>query len=113
MVTGAVGYGLAILAGGSPWLVVGAFAVIAIGSEGFMPAFWPIPTGFLTESAAAAAIGLINSSGNMGGFAGPFILGYASTRTHSFVGGLAVLAASLVLGAVCVLLVRNHRPAGQ
>ena len=64
-------------------------------------------------TAAAAAIGLINSSGNMGGFAGPFILGYASTRTHSFVGGLAVLAVSLVLGAVCVLLVRNHRPAGQ
>ena len=42
-----------------------------------------------------------------------YILGYASTRTHSFVGGLAILAASLVLGAVCVLAVRNHRPAGQ
>ena len=109
MVTGAVGYGLAILAGGSPWLVVGAFTIIAIGSEGFMPAFWPIPTGFLTESAAAAAIGLINSSGNMGGFAGPFILGYASTTTNSFVGGLAVLSVSLVLGAVCVLSVRNHQ----
>ena len=60
-----------------------------------------------------AAIGLINSSGNMGGFAGPFILGYASTTTNSFVGGLAVLSVSLVLGAVCVLSVRNHQPVGS
>jgi len=33
--------------------------------------FWAVPTAFLTESAAAASIGLINSLGNLGGFVGP------------------------------------------
>jgi D-galactonate transporter len=109
MVAGGIGYVLVILAGGHPLLVVAAFCLVAAGVDGFMPAFWPLPTSFLTESAAAAAIGLINSFGNLGGFVGPFILGYVRTQTNSFDIGLALLAVSMVLGAACVLSVRANR----
>jgi sugar phosphate permease len=108
MVLGGVGYVLVIIAGGNPLLVVAAFCVVAAGVDGYFPGFWPLPTAFLTESAAAASIGLINSFGNLGGFVGPYILGYVRTATNSFNIGLALLAVSMVLGAACVLSVRSH-----
>jgi len=109
MVLGGIGYVLVIMAGGNPLLVVAAFCVVAAGVDGYFPGFWPLPTAFLTESAAAASIGLINSFGNLGGFVGPYILGYVRTATNSFNVGLACLAVSMVLGAVCVLSVRSHK----
>ena len=109
MVLGGIGYVLVIMAGGHPMLVVAAFCVVAAGVDGVFPGFWPIPTTFLTESGAAAAIGLINSFGNLGGFVGPYILGYVRTATSSFNIGLALLAVSMALGAICVLSVRSHR----
>ena len=110
-----------------PLLLSGAFLFMAIrmGSNialsmlcfvgvggayfGFHPAFWPVPTEFLTESAAAASIGLINSVGNLGGFVGPFIVGYLLTRTNSFRAGLSFLVGSFLASAILMLLVRAHR----
>jgi len=57
--------------------------------------FWPIPTQFLSESAAAAGIGMINSVGNLGGFVGPMIMGSLVTRTQSFAAGMLYLVGSL------------------
>ena len=83
--------------------------VIAGGSfYGFQPVFWAVPTRFLTESAAAASIGLINAVGNLGGFAGPMVVGYLATRTHSFSAGLLYLVASLFLSGVLMLAVGRH-----
>jgi ACS family tartrate transporter-like MFS transporter len=107
MLLGAGGYLLVVLAGANPLLVVAAFCVVAAGADGYFPGFWPLPTAFLTESAAAASIGLINLVGNMGGFVGPYILGYVRTATNSFNIGLGLLSFSMVLGAACVLSVRK------
>jgi ACS family tartrate transporter-like MFS transporter len=107
MILGAAGYILVVLAGANPLLVVAAFCVVAAGADGYFPGFWPLPTAFLTESAAAASIGLINLVGNMGGFVGPYILGYVRTATNSFNIGLGLLAFSMVIGAACVLSVRK------
>ena len=51
---------------------MGAFAAIAI---------WTLPTGFLTGSAAAGGIALINSIGNLGGFVGPYAIGWIKDAT--------------------------------
>jgi nitrate/nitrite transporter NarK len=67
--------------------------------------FWAVPTQFLSESAAAASIGLINAIGNLGGFVGPMVIGYLATRTHSFSPGLLYLVASLFLSGMFMLLV--------
>jgi ACS family tartrate transporter-like MFS transporter len=77
---------------------------------GFLGGFWALPTSFLTGTAAAASIGLINSIGNLGGFAGPYIVGYISNKTGSFRGGLMVLSGSAVLAAGIIL---SLREAGQ
>jgi ACS family tartrate transporter-like MFS transporter len=113
MILGAAGYLLVVAGGANPWLVVVAFCVVAAGADGYFPGFWPLPTAFLTESAAAAAIGLINSFGNLGGFVGPYILGSVKTATNSFNVGLMLLSLSMVIGAGCVLAVRHAAGTAQ
>jgi MFS transporter, ACS family, tartrate transporter len=71
----------------------------------FHPCFWVVPTAFLTESAAAASIGLINSLGNLGGFVGPLMMGYLVHRTRSFTAGLLYLVGSLCLSGILMLAV--------
>jgi MFS transporter, ACS family, tartrate transporter len=57
---------------------------------------------------AAAGIALINSVGNIGGFVGPYLLGYLSDRTHSFTSGLMFIGAVLACGGVLALAVRDE-----
>jgi ACS family tartrate transporter-like MFS transporter len=97
---------LGFAAGDSVTLAVVAFSIVAAGALAYLPSFWAMPTAFLTESAAAASIGLINSFGNLGGFVGPYLVGYIRTATGSFTVGMLCLAASLLGGAVMVLFIR-------
>jgi ACS family tartrate transporter-like MFS transporter len=69
--------------------------------------FWALATGTLRGVGAAAAIALINSMGNTGGFVGPYLLGAVNEATHRFTGGLFVIAAMLVVCGSLVLLVRD------
>jgi nitrate/nitrite transporter NarK len=55
---------------------------------------------FLTGTAAAGAIALINAIGNLGGYVGPFVVGWIKDSTNSFEAGLYFLAACALLGAV-------------
>jgi len=72
-----------------------------------------VPALFLSESAAAASIGLINAVGNLGGFVGPMVMGYLAHRTHSFSAGLLYLVASLFVAGGLMLAVGRRAPAGQ
>jgi ACS family tartrate transporter-like MFS transporter len=85
------------------------FTLMGAGYFAFHPGFWPIPTQFLSESAAAAGIGMINSVGNLGGFVGPMIMGYLVTRTKSFAAGMLYLVGSLFLSSILMLLVKAGR----
>jgi MFS transporter, ACS family, tartrate transporter len=60
----------------------------AVGIYGSRAAFWPMPSIFLTGTAAAGAIALINAVGNLGGYVGPFIVGWIKDSTGSFQAGL-------------------------
>ena len=92
---------------------VGCFVLAGGSFYGFQPVFWAVPTRFLTESAAAASIGLINAVGNLGGFVGPMVIGYLANRTHSFSPGLLYLVASLFLSGVLMLAVGRQVPMSQ
>jgi MFS transporter, ACS family, tartrate transporter len=83
-------------------ITVVLFALFSI-SVACLPPFWGIPTALLGSSAAAGAVGFINAVGSMAGFAGPFVLGYLSSRTGSFTAGMAAAAAAGV-GAFLILL---------
>jgi MFS transporter, ACS family, tartrate transporter len=84
-------------------MAIALFTVALAGLKAYMPAFWAMPSLILSESAAAGSVGLINSLGNLGGFVGPFVLGYAETATHSFVPGLVYLCCSMVVSATIIL----------
>jgi ACS family tartrate transporter-like MFS transporter len=97
----------AILFGSHTWVQLGFFTVFAACLYSYQPCFWALPTIALGESAAAACIGLINSLGNLGGFAGPFIVGYLVTRTGSFTSGLVWLLLNLLSAGILVLCLRG------
>lgn len=102
IVLGAVALGVAPLTQGNLTLTVGCFVVAAAGIKAYQPAFWALPSMFLTSAAAAGSIGLINSVGNLGGFLGPRVLGYVKTHTGSFAGGVYCLAASMLVTATII-----------
>lgn len=96
---------LAVVYRSSLSMSVGLFVVAGGAFYGFQPVFWAVPTLFLSESAAAASIGLINAVGNLGGFVGPMVIGYLASRTRSFSPGLLYLVASLFVSGVLMLAV--------
>jgi ACS family tartrate transporter-like MFS transporter len=84
---------------GTSWWALAAMAVTAVGLYGSRPSFWPIPSMFLTGVSAAAGIALINSVGALGGYVGPFIVGWIKDSTNSFQNGLYFLAGCALLAA--------------
>ncbi len=95
------GVGL-ILAGwfGSTYAGLAGITAAVIGLYGSRAYFWPLPSQFLTGTAAAGGIALINSIGNLGGYLGPFVVGWIKNETQSFEMGLYFLACSSILGGV-------------
>ena len=101
---GTVGFTIAASASGNTTLSIVALSVAAAGVLTCAPLFWSLPTAFLAGSAAAAGIAIINSIGNLAGFASPYLIGYLRDATNSTASGMYVLAGILVLGAVAVWL---------
>ncbi|WP_093881259.1 MFS transporter [Terribacillus saccharophilus] len=73
------------------------------GAFGAYSPFWAIPPSFLTESAAAGAIALINSIGNLGGFFGPYAVGYIRDTTGSFTMSMIFLGISMILSSLIII----------
>jgi MFS transporter, ACS family, tartrate transporter len=92
--------------GGSARTVVGvmlALVLMNVGVNAAKAPLWAMPTMFLSGASAAAGIALINSIGNLGGFIGPFVIGWLKEKWGSYAGGLYVVAATLALSAVVTL----------
>jgi ACS family tartrate transporter-like MFS transporter len=86
-----------------PVLAVIALALVPLGHCASYGPFWSMPTQFLTGPAAAAGIALVTMIANVGGFAGPALIGVlnARTGTHTdaflLLGALAIIATFLAL----------------
>ncbi|MBI5520364.1 MAG: MFS transporter [Desulfovibrio sp.] len=93
----------------SPWWSLFCFTIATMGLWGMLGPFWTIPTGFLSGAAAAGGVALINSIGNTGGFVGPTLVGMVRDTTGSHAGGFLFIAATMALGALCVLVVTRRR----
>jgi ACS family tartrate transporter-like MFS transporter len=96
-----------VLAGGASSVVgvVAALSLVNIGISSAKPPLWAMPTVFLSGPAAAVGIATINAIGNLGGFVGPWVIGWIKDRTSSFAGGLYFVAGLLVLSAILTLAV--------
>ncbi len=88
-------------------LALVCLCLAVIGLTGYTPSFWAYATSFLAGTANAAAIGLINSVGNLGSFVGPYAMGWLKERTTGYTAGVLVLAVSCVVTALLVLLART------
>jgi nitrate/nitrite transporter NarK len=91
----------------NPGLKMLAFCIAGFGIFACLPVFWTLPTAFLSGAAAAAGIAVINSIGNLAGFAGPFAMGWLRDHTGSYTDGLLLLAA-LGIVAMGTALVLHH-----
>jgi MFS transporter, ACS family, tartrate transporter len=106
MLMAATGMLVAVLApGASAWGLL-SLVLVGTGIYAFMPAFWSMPRWFLSGAAGAAAIGLINSIGCLGGFIGPNLIG-SLKRDGSYAPGMVALGVSATLGALMIFLVRR------
>ena len=89
-----------------------ALVLFAIASAGIIAAYsplWAMPRSILGGASAAASVGIINAFGNLGGFAGPSLIGWLSARTGAYSGGLWVMATAMCLSGILVLLVRARK----
>jgi MFS transporter, ACS family, tartrate transporter len=90
------------------WIAVVAMTVASVGLYGSKPAFWPLPSTFLCGTAAAGGIALINSIGNLGGFVGPYAVGWIKEATGSYEVGLYFLAACALASAIIAFVALRH-----
>ncbi|MBV8778742.1 MAG: MFS transporter [Alphaproteobacteria bacterium] len=95
------------------WVSLVGLSIATVGFYGMKPSFWPMPSLFLTGTAAAAGIAWINAVGNLAGTVTPFVVGWAKDTTGSFAGGLYVLAGFALLSAAVTLLAlpNDRKPA--
>jgi ACS family tartrate transporter-like MFS transporter len=100
-----------VIAGSADSIVglIAALTLVNVGISCAKPPLWSMPTMFLSGAAAASGIAVINSVGNLGGFAAPAVIGWVKDQTGSFAGGLYFVAALLVLSAVLTLLLARSQ----
>ncbi len=84
----------------NPILSFVALIVAAVGIWSMFGVFWALPADFLSDTAAAGGFALINSIGTLGGFSGPFLIGFVRERTGTFMASLLLLAAFVLMAAV-------------
>lgn len=107
-VVGAIGF-IAVGFFASPGLAMAALAVAAVGDYCTRGPFWAMPGKFLSGSALAGAIALINAMGAVGGIVGPSVVGWLKQTTGSFVAPMGALSGVLVAGALLTLGLRRSR----
>ena len=96
-----------------PVLALVAITIGACGTLAVLPIFWSLTTPLVSGVAAAAAIAFINSVGNLGGFVGPYVIGWIKSATGTFrLGLLAVAAGVLLTGIIALLMGSALRVAG-
>jgi MFS transporter, ACS family, tartrate transporter len=92
----------------SPLVLVAGFSIAAMGIMSYFPSYWALPTKVLSASVAAATFGFINLIANLGGFVGPYAIGFLTDVTGTYVAGVLFLVASAIISGV-ILACRQRR----
>jgi MFS transporter, ACS family, tartrate transporter len=81
---------------------VASFCLASVGLMSSLPMFWSLSASRLSGKAAGAAIAIVNSTGAVGAFAGPYAMGWLHDVTHRYSAGLVAIAGCLCIGALLV-----------
>jgi nitrate/nitrite transporter NarK len=89
-----------------------AFILISIAAGsiwGMQPVFWTLPADYLSGVTAAAGIALVNAAAGIGGFVGPFIVGWVRDKTGRFEAGVMMLSLAFLVLASIVMAMKIKR----
>jgi MFS transporter, ACS family, tartrate transporter len=103
-----VGLGLSQLVAGMPGLIIASFSLATMGIMSYYPAFWALPTRLLSPATAAASFGFINLIANFGGFCGPYMIGFLTDRTGTYVAGVLLLVSTAFLSSLVLMTLRKQ-----
>ncbi|WP_427112703.1 MFS transporter [Megasphaera sueciensis] len=106
---GAIGLGVAPLVH-DPTISLIFVCIAGIGCYSALGVWWATPTSFLSGAAAAGAVALINSTGNLGGYIGPYLLGVVKANTGSTDIGFYILAGCLGLAGILMATMKPVTP---
>jgi ACS family tartrate transporter-like MFS transporter len=106
--TSAVGFAFAAYLH-NPYLAMVALTLAFIGLKSTLGPFWALSTTFLSGTAAAGGIALINSVGNLGGFVGPTLVGIVTDRTGNIGASMWFLGGALLLMGLLILTISHRR----
>jgi ACS family tartrate transporter-like MFS transporter len=90
-----------------PVAVMACFSLAAMGIMSYYAPFWALPTQLLSARWAAASFGFINLIANLGGFAGPYLIGFLTDRTGTYVAGVLLMVISAVLSGMVLMFLRE------
>jgi ACS family tartrate transporter-like MFS transporter len=103
-------FALSTVGGQSPLMVLLWLYLTGSMLWGWTPSFWVLPSSTLDASASAAAIGMINSVGNLGGFIGPYLIGFLLTRGYSYSLAAQLMAAGFIVAAALTFALKIASP---
>jgi sugar phosphate permease len=95
---------IALLLKASPLLTLVMLTLAIVGTMSAIPVFWQMPNRFLSGTAAAGGVALINSIANLAGFGAPWMLGIIKTSTGQLTTGLYVVAAFEICATLLILM---------
>jgi ACS family tartrate transporter-like MFS transporter len=101
----AVGFLFSVFTGSPVWSVV-CLVIAAAGIWGALGPFWAFAGSFLSGAGAASGFALINSIGNLGGFAGPWLMGLFRDSTGSYTTGMIFLGLIIFTGGIMAWLLK-------
>jgi MFS family permease len=97
----------------NPYLAMAALILAFVGLKSTLGPFWALGTAFLSGTGAAGGIALINSVGNLGGFAGPFLVGVIRDQTGSNLAALMMLGGVLLCMGLLALAIPEVSPPAE
>ncbi len=101
---------LSVLSRGNFWISY-VFMCLAIpGPFAAMAAFWAIPSETLPRASLGLVVGIVNAFGNLGGFAGPYIVGALKETYHSTAVPFNVLGLGMLIAAALAFLLPRSIP---
>jgi MFS transporter, ACS family, tartrate transporter len=87
-----------------PIVALVAYCIAGFGISGSLPTFWNLPTAFLGPAAAAGGIAIINSIGNISGYAAPQMVGIVRDYTGNYEVPMMLASLFMLAAGICIAL---------
>ncbi|MFZ0217282.1 MAG: MFS transporter [Candidatus Dormiibacterota bacterium] len=101
-----VGILVSVVFSGNLTVSIIILSLSGFGLYAYLGPFWASVDQVLPAETSGGAMGLINGIGNLGGFFGPYVVGFLATATGGFEGGFAFLGVCALVMAGLAMLVR-------